>query len=83
MSNQVRFILLDLIHLPESLEYIRKGTIKATVVQEPYEMGYRAVKMMIDLIEGKTVPPIVHTNTRIMRIGDLPVSQLGRMGETY
>lgn len=69
--------------LPESLEYIRKGIIKATVVQEPYEMGYRAVKMMIDLIKGKPVPPIVHTNTRIMRIGDLPVGQLGRMGETY
>jgi ribose transport system substrate-binding protein len=60
--------------LPETLDYIRKGTIKATVVQEPYEMGFRAVKMMIDLIEGKTVPPVVHTETRIMRIGDLPVS---------
>jgi ribose transport system substrate-binding protein len=68
--------------LPESLEYIRKGTIKATVVQEPYEMGYRAVKMMIDLIKRRPVPPIIHTNTRIMRIGDLPVSQLGRMEES-
>ncbi|MEH7010862.1 sugar-binding protein [Neobacillus niacini] len=58
--------------LPETLEYIRKGTINATVVQEPYEMGYRAVKMMIDLIEGKKVPPVVHTDTRIMRSEDLP-----------
>lgn len=60
--------------LPETLDYISEGTIKATVVQEPYEMGYRAIQMMIDLIEGKKVPPVVHTNTRIMRAADIPVS---------
>lgn len=68
--------------LPETLTYIRNGTINATVVQEPYEMGYRAVKMMINLIQGKTVEPIVHTNTRIMRIVDLPVSNRYRMEES-
>jgi ribose transport system substrate-binding protein len=60
--------------LPETLDYIAEGTIKATVVQEPYEMGYRAIQMMIDLIEGKKVPPVVHTNTRIIRAADLPVN---------
>ena len=68
--------------LPETLAYIRNGTINATVVQEPYEMGYRAVKMMINLIQGKTVEPIVHTNTRIMRIVDLPVSNRYRIEES-
>ncbi|MCM3117339.1 sugar-binding protein [Neobacillus sp. MER 74] len=67
--------------LPETLEYIRRGTINATVVQEPYEMGYRAVIMMIDHIEGKSVNPIVHTNTKILRVGDLPLSHLDRRGE--
>jgi ribose transport system substrate-binding protein len=60
--------------LPETLDYIAEGTIKATVVQEPYEMGYRAIQLMIDLIEGKKVPPVVHTNTRIIRAPDLPVN---------
>ena len=63
--------------LPETIKYIRRGTIKATVVQEPYEMGYGAVEMMINIIEGKKVPPIVHTNTRIIRVEDLPVSGMG------
>ncbi|MGG1675621.1 sugar-binding protein [Neobacillus sp. NRS-1170] len=71
-QDQIYIIAFDT--LPETLDYIRKGTIKATVVQEPYEMGYKAVKMMIDLREGKTVPPIVHTDTRILRKGDLPVN---------
>lgn len=78
-QDQVYIIGFDT--LPETIDYIRKGTIKATVVQEPFEMGYSAVKMMIDLIKGKKVPPVVHTDTRILRIGDLPVSQLDRKVE--
>jgi ribose transport system substrate-binding protein len=74
-TDQVYIIGFD--NLPETLDYLSKGTIKATIVQEPYEMGYRAVQMMIDLIEGKTVPPVVHTNTRVLRAADLPVSHLG------
>jgi ribose transport system substrate-binding protein len=66
--------------LPETLEYIRKGTINATVVQEPFQMGYEAVKIMINQIEGKPIPPIVHTDTRIMRVQDLPIGQQARMG---
>ena len=68
--------------LPETLDYIRKGTINATVVQEPYQMGYEAVKMMIDLINKKSVPPIVHTDTRIMRVVDLPVGSQVKREET-
>ncbi|WP_223594392.1 sugar-binding protein [Neobacillus bataviensis] len=79
MQNKIYIIGFDT--LPETLDYIRKGTIKATVVQEPYQMGYEAVRMMINLIKGIKVPPIVHTNTRIMRITDLPVSNPGRMRE--
>ncbi|CAH2715832.1 HTH-type transcriptional repressor PurR [Neobacillus rhizosphaerae] len=77
-QDQVYIVGFDT--LPETINYMRKGTIKATVVQEPFEMGYKAVKMMIDLIEGQKVPPIVHTDTRILRVGDLPVSNQDRLG---
>jgi ribose transport system substrate-binding protein len=59
--------------LPETIHYLEKGTIEATVVQEPYEMGYRAVKMMVDIIEGNHVPPINNTETRVIRKQDLPL----------
>ncbi|EKN66741.1 periplasmic binding protein/LacI transcriptional regulator [Neobacillus bataviensis LMG 21833] len=65
--------------LPETLNYIREGIINATVVQEPFEMGYESVKMMIDLIEGKKVPSVIHTNTKILRAGDLPPASRKRM----
>ncbi|WP_419954467.1 sugar-binding protein [Neobacillus niacini] len=69
--------------LPETLDYISKGIIEATVAQEPYEMGYRGIQMMISLIEGKSVPPIVHTNTRILRAADMPLSHLGGQEAGY
>ncbi|WP_286131781.1 sugar-binding protein [Bacillus sp. FJAT-25509] len=75
-KNHMTIIAFDT--LPETINYIKKGIIKATVVQEPYDMGYRSVEMMIDLIEGKKVPTIVHTNTRIMRVNDLQVSLMDR-----
>jgi ribose transport system substrate-binding protein len=78
--DQVYIIGFD--SLPETLKYITEGTIKATVVQEPFEMGYKAIVMMIDLIEGKKVPPVIHTNTRIMREEDLPEIHQA-MGEEY
>lgn len=76
MEDKVYIIGFDT--LPETISYIRQGIIKATVVQQPYEMGYGAVKMMVSLMEGKKVSPIVHTKTEIMRIGDLPLPPTDR-----
>ncbi len=72
--KQKQIYIIGFDTLPETLDFIREGTIHATVVQEPYQMGYGAVKMMIDLIKGNKVPAIVHTDTKIIRAADLPAS---------
>jgi ribose transport system substrate-binding protein len=59
--------------LPETIHYLQKGTIHATVVQEPYEMGYRAVKMMVDIIKGNDVPSVTNTETKVIHKQDLPL----------
>ncbi|BDG45677.1 sugar-binding protein [Parageobacillus sp. KH3-4] len=59
--------------LPETIRYLQKGTIHATVVQEPYEMGYRAVKMMVDIMKGNGVPSVTNTETKVIRKQDLPL----------
>lgn len=76
-QKQDKVYIIGFDTLPETISYIRQGIIKATVVQQPYEMGYGAVKMMVSLMEGKKVTPIVHTKTEIMRIGDLPLLPKG------
>jgi ribose transport system substrate-binding protein len=53
-QNEVTIICFD--DLPETLEYIKKGIIYASIVQRPYEMGYGGVNMIMDIIEGKKVP---------------------------
>jgi ribose transport system substrate-binding protein len=76
-QNSIYIIGFDT--LPETIDYIKKGIIDATVVQKPYDMGYGAVKMMIDIIEGKktTTPSIIYTDTRIMRVEDVEVREVG------
>ncbi len=57
--------------LPETIRYLQKGTIAATVVQEPYEMGYKAVKMMAEIVAGRDVPAVTNTETKVIRKKDL------------
>ena len=58
--------------LNETIDYIREGVINATVSQQPYEMGYQSVNIMVQLLEGKKVPEINYTDTLIIQKEDLP-----------
>lgn len=53
MQGKVHVVSFD--DLPETLEYINQGVIYATVAQKPYDMGYKAVNLMMDIIEGKNI----------------------------
>ena len=47
--------------LPPQMEALKAGRSHVQVGQRPFEMGYRAPSVMIDLIEGKAVDPIIYT----------------------
>jgi len=47
--------------LPPQMEALKAGRSHVQVGQRPFEMGYRAPTVMIDLINGKTVEPIIFT----------------------
>lgn len=66
--------------LPETLEYMENGTIEATVVQFPYQMGYEAVEKLIQLTNGEELEPLQHTDTKVIHKEDLPISP-SAMGE--
>lgn len=70
-KRQSQIYIIGFDTLPETLDYMKKGIIRATIEQQPYDMGYGAVKMMIDINKGKKVPPIVHTDTRVIRMKDI------------
>lgn len=51
LSQKVKIICFD--DLPETLSRIKDGRIAASIVQKPYYMGYKAVQIIMDKIEGK------------------------------
>jgi ribose transport system substrate-binding protein len=47
--------------LPPQIEALKAGRSHVQVGQRPFEMGYRAPSVMIDLINGKKVAPVIYT----------------------
>lgn len=50
----------------ETLQAIEEGDIVATVVQKPYDMGYSAVKLMVDHLSGKQIDKEHFTATEVI-----------------
>ncbi|MBX9457551.1 MAG: substrate-binding domain-containing protein [Rhizobium sp.] len=47
--------------LPPQMDALKAGRSHVQVGQRPFEMGYRAPSVMIDLLDGKPVEPIIYT----------------------
>lgn len=47
--------------LPPQMEALKAGRSHVQVGQRPFEMGYRAPTVMIDILDGKTVEPVIYT----------------------
>lgn len=47
--------------LPPQMEALKAGRSHVQVGQRPFEMGYRAPTVMLDLLNGKTVEPVIYT----------------------
>ena len=55
-KGQVKIVGFDL--LPKTLQYVKDGTIAATIGQGPERQGHDAVKLVLDAINGKPVSTI-------------------------
>lgn len=64
LKGRVKIVCFD--DLPETLSYIADGTIAATVVQKPYTMGYKAVNIIMNNLEGKRVRGVFLTDVYII-----------------
>lgn len=65
MEEKVKIICFD--DLPETLDYIQSGIITSTIVQKPYIMGYKAVNIIMDNIEGKETKGVFLTDVVVVR----------------
>lgn len=58
-SNELVIVAGDT--LPPQIQALKAGRSHVQVGQRPFEMGYRAPSVMIDMIEGKSVEPVIYT----------------------
>jgi ribose transport system substrate-binding protein len=63
-AGQLPFVGFDA--SPAFVEAMRKGQMGGIVLQNPYNMGYLAVKTMVDHLEGKQVPAVVDTGVEMV-----------------
>jgi len=58
-SKQLTIVAGDT--LPPQMDALKAGRSNVQVGQRPFEMGYRAPAVMLDLLNGKTVESIIYT----------------------
>jgi ribose transport system substrate-binding protein len=56
-----RLVIVVADTLPMQMELLREGFSHAQVGQRPFEMGAQALRLLLDLAEGRAIPEVVHT----------------------
>jgi ribose transport system substrate-binding protein len=69
LAGQVKFVGFDWVDL--MIADLRQGVLHATVVQDPYRIGYEAVRAVAEKLNGKTPPKRIDLNARLITRDDL------------
>jgi ribose transport system substrate-binding protein len=64
LTGKVKFVGFD--SSPLLIDGLKNGHIDALVVQDPVNMGYTAVKMMVQHLKGEKIEPLVRTETHLV-----------------
>ncbi|WP_416147525.1 sugar-binding protein [Salipaludibacillus sp. HK11] len=57
--------------LDETLKLLEDEKIDAVVSQQPFQMGFQSVELMLDIINERPVEEVTHTGTDIIRKADI------------
>jgi ribose transport system substrate-binding protein len=69
LSGKVKLVAFD--SSDGMIEDLKSGAISAMVVQDPYRMGFEAVKTIVDKLAGKTIPKQMDMPARVVTKEDL------------
>jgi ribose transport system substrate-binding protein len=69
LAGKIRLVGFD--YSDGLLADLRSGTIDALVVQDPFRIGYEAVKTLVDKLNGRTPPKRVDLSARVITKADL------------
>jgi len=60
----VKLVAFD--NTPEELEWLQEGVIQATVIQNPFSMGYLGVKTAVEAMNRQSVVKKIDTGTKVI-----------------
>ncbi|MGI8742151.1 MAG: substrate-binding domain-containing protein [Bryobacteraceae bacterium] len=69
LAGKIRLVTFDF--SDAHVAALQDGTIDAMIVQDPYRMGYEAVRTLVDKLNGKTPPKRIDLKARVILKGDL------------
>ena len=77
LAGKIKIVCFD--NLDETKGYLEDGTITSIILQQPYDMGYKAVNIIMDNLEGKETKGIFLTDIKVIRKDNLQ-EQLNKLG---
>ncbi|MBP1967320.1 substrate-binding domain-containing protein [Paenibacillus aceris] len=69
LQDKVKIITFD--STSEELELLQEGVIQATIIQNPFSIGYLGVKNAVEASYGKKVPNRVDTGIKAIDLGNM------------
>ncbi len=64
LGGKVKLVAFD--SDPAEIASLKKGTIQALIVQNPYKMGYLGVKIAVEAIQKKSIPKRIDTGVTVV-----------------
>lgn len=70
-NSQDKVVLVGYDSSEDQIRYIENGTMKGTVVQDPFNMGYLSIKTIVEVLAGESVSPRVDTGATYVSLENL------------
>lgn len=64
LENRVKVVAFD--SIAEEIDFLDKDVIQATIVQNPFNIGYLGIKHAVEAMQGKKIPKRVDTGIKII-----------------
>ncbi len=64
LENKVKVVAFD--SIAEEIDFLDKDVIQATIVQNPFNIGYLGIKHAVEAMQGKKIPKRVDTGIKII-----------------
>lgn len=76
-AGQIKLVAFDA--GDDEVAALRKGTIQALIVQNPFRMGYDGVKTALDVINGKTVEKRIDTGVTVVTMENIETPEVQKL----